>query len=693
MHHQLHPARVVEEALEHDIRVGGHEAEAVARGAHVGGQLARPRLRQGALPAQAADERVLVVQPLRDLAAQAAHLLRKLDRAPGRFPQPEGHGGRRAVGVHHTHRALLHAADAPRGGAQQEDVPRRALHGEILVHRAHGDVLRLGHDAVVAHLGDDAAVVEGGQPRPPPSAHHAVDAVAVDERGRAAGPLADALRQHGHDLVEGLARERREGRGAAHERVEGVLRPGLAGALGHDLLGQHVERRVRRRDAVQPPRAHRPHERRAFHQLVARGGEEASVRAQPEGVAGAPDALQQRGDAARRPHLADEVDAADVDAQLQRGRRHQRLQVARLQAPLHLQAALFGDAAVVAGHGLLAQPLGQVLGDALGEGARVHEHERRAALAHQLREAVVDVGPLLARGHGLEVARRRLHVQLEVALVPEVHDGGGAPRSGEEARDQLDRALRGGEADARGRALRHVVETREAERQVAAAPVPRERVNLVHDDRAHAAQGLARALRREHEEERFGRGHEDVRRAARHRLAHGRGRVPRAHGDRDGRQGAAPFRRQRAHLRQRLLEVALDVVAERLQGRDVDDARDRLQLARLGIAHEPVDAGEEGGERLAGAGGRGHERRLAREDAGPALGLRVGGALEAALEPVAHDGVEGGQRPAAGGRVVGVVAREHAYAIIPESRRSRERTRWRTMPAWSSTSACTCPIC
>ncbi len=61
------------------------------------------------------------------------------------------------------------------------------------------------------------------------AAQHAVDAVAVHQRRRAAGALADALRQHLDDLVEVLALEVAVGPGAADEVEEVVLGPVLAG--------------------------------------------------------------------------------------------------------------------------------------------------------------------------------------------------------------------------------------------------------------------------------------------------------------------------------------------------------------------------------------------------------------------------------------------------------------------------------
>ena len=223
------------------------------------------------------------------------------------------------MGVDDAHGALLDAGDAPGRGAEEEDVARGALHGEVLVDRADGDVLRLGDDAVVAHLGDDAAVVERGQARSAAPADDAVDAVAVDEGPGGAGAVADARREHGHDLVERLALQFGEGSGLADEGVEGVFGPGLAGGLGHDLLGEHVERGGQGVDAVEASRVHRADEGGALDELVTGGGEEAAVRAEAEGVAGAADALQEGGDAAGRADLADEVDGADVDAELEGG--------------------------------------------------------------------------------------------------------------------------------------------------------------------------------------------------------------------------------------------------------------------------------------------------------------------------------------------------------------------------------------
>ncbi len=94
----------------------------------------------------------------------------------------------------------------------------------------------------------------------------------------------------------------------------------------------------------------------------------------------------ERGDA----DLADQLDVADIDAQLQRGGGHQHLQFAALEALLGVEAQLLGQAAVVRGHRLLAEPVGEMARDPLGHAPRVDEHQGGAVRAGQFGEAVVD---------------------------------------------------------------------------------------------------------------------------------------------------------------------------------------------------------------------------------------------------------------------------------------------------------------
>ena len=82
----------------------------------------------------------------------------------------------------------------------------------------------------------------------------------------------------------------------------------------------------------------------------------------------------------------------------------------------------FDEAAVVAGDGLLAQDLRELRGDALGHLARVHEHECRAVLAHQLGQAAVDLLPLLVGADGRERRRRHLDREVERPEAAGVHE-------------------------------------------------------------------------------------------------------------------------------------------------------------------------------------------------------------------------------------------------------------------------------
>jgi hypothetical protein len=109
-----------------------------------------------------------------------------------------------------------------------------------------------------------------------------------------------------------------------------------------------------------------------------------------------------------------------------------------------------------------------------------------------------------------------------------------------------------------------------------------DRVHLVEDQRIDAAQQLPRA-RREQQEERLGRRDQDVRRLTEYRRALLLRRVPRADGDAE----------LRPETGERAAEVPLDVVVERLERRDVEQAETVSRSRR-----QAVDGREERSERL-----------------------------------------------------------------------------------------------
>jgi hypothetical protein len=141
--------------------------------------------------------------------------------------------------------------------------------------------------------------------------------VAMDVRRASAAAGAEAFGEHAHDGVELLARQRTVRVRSAHQGVQRILVPFLAGDLGDDLLGQHVERLHRLHQRVELAAPDAIEQRRAFDQVVAAGGKEARLGRAAHRVAGTAGTLQEGGDRARRGELADQVDVADVDAELQ----------------------------------------------------------------------------------------------------------------------------------------------------------------------------------------------------------------------------------------------------------------------------------------------------------------------------------------------------------------------------------------
>ena len=160
-----------------------------------------------------------------------------------------------------------------------------------------------------------------------------------------------------------------------------------------------------------------------------------------------------------------------------------------------------------------------------------------------------------------------------------------------------------------------------------------DRVDLVHDHGLRLGERLARP-RGQHQVQRLGRRDQDVGRPPQQRLALLLGRVAGADPDPD--RAPRPGSPVERHA-----QVALDVVAERLQRGDVDHPVRLLRLSahpavRLRTIGHLIDRPEERRQRLARPRGRRDQRALAAGDRRPALRLRRRGLAERALEPVAN---------------------------------------------------------
>ena len=89
-----------------------------------------------------------------------------------------------------------------------------------------------------------------------------------------------------------------------------------------------------------------------------------------------------------------------------------------------------------------------------------------------------------------------------------------------------------------------------------------------------------------------------------------------------------------------LLEVFLYVVAERFQRRDVEHLRMVIEFTRKGLFEEVIDAGEKGGERLAGAGRRSNENISPRLNSRPSLRLDIGRVADCRIKPFGNERVK-----------------------------------------------------
>ena len=492
---------------------------------------------------------------------------------PRRLGVPERDARRRAVGVLDAHDPGLDAPDPPRRRAEQEDVAREALDREVLVHLPDGHALRLGDHRVLRRVGDRPAPGERRDARAAPALHAPVHAVAVEERGGAARRRRDPVREHPHDRVEVLPRERAVRPGPPDEREEPVLVDRAARRLGHDLLREDVERRVADGDRLEPRAPEPAHERRALDELVAAQGEETPLRRAARGRAprgrcaaarvaiapGEPSWTTTSTSPTSMPSSSEAVATTARSAPvLSRSsaasrRSRERLPWCAATAPSPSRSA----------SACAARSASRRVPD---------EDERRAVLPHDRGDAVVGLGPELLRRDRRELVPGDLDRDVEPAAPPDLDDRAARPSGAvhalgadEEARDLGDGIDGGGEADALRPPARERLEPLEREREVRAALVAGERVDLVHDHGLDAAERRPAALAREQEVERLGGRDEDVGRPVEEAAARGGGRVAGANRHPELWRREPGGERRRADLRERRLEVLRDVVPERTQ--------------------------------------------------------------------------------------------------------------------------------
>ena len=111
-------------------------------------------------------------------------------------------------------------------------------------------------------------------------------------------------------------------------------------------------------------------------------------------------------------------------------------------------------------------------------------------------------------------------------------------------------------------------------------------VNFVDDYRVNAAQNGAAFFRREQNVERFGRGHQNVRRTREHRAAFVHQRVAGAHANANFGHQQAALAGHLQNFAERSFQIFLDVVAKGLERRNVKDFGAIVERAAKGFAHQ-----------------------------------------------------------------------------------------------------------
>ena len=318
---------------------------------------------------------------------------------------------------------------------------------------------------------------------------------------------------------------------------------------------------------------------------------------------------------------------------------------------------------------ILAHPLAQLMRDPLSQRSPIDEDQRRLVLQDQLRQPVVDRAPVLVRRQRLQRSVRGLDPQLQLPPMPAIKNLAGQcpPRliqARQERCDLIHRPLRRRQSDPRRPTLRRVIKARQRQRQVRPPLVRHDRVNLIHDHRPHRAQNLARAPRRQHQVQRLRRRDQNLRRPLDNLLALGRCRIARAQPYPNLRNRDVPLRSQLLNLAQRLLQVALNVVRQRLQRRDIQNPHLIRQLAALvnALADQLIDPGQKRRQRLARPGRSRNQTVLPRPNRRPTYLLSLRSPRKPPQKPLTDDAVEAGKHAAVGAVLVHLLQNNRGQA-------------------------------
>ena len=563
-----------------------------------------------------------------------------------RLADPERQRRRHAARVLHEYLVHLDLLHAVRGVAELENVAGHALECEVLADRADAQALGVQHDVVVELVRDHAGVGHGREPRAAPRAQPPVDRVVVQVGRAPAAPGRVALGEHLQYLLEFLRGQIRVRLRAAESRQQLVHAPFAAGDFRDDLLREHIQRllpargscRARRAGRCRGGRCTRPGRRATAETAAPSASRRSAWPARPTRCSnaeinrGEPIWQTRSMSPMSMPSSSEEVaTSARSWPAFSRVSARNRCSLERL--PWWSRDVLGADA------------LGEVARRALGEAPVVDENQRRPVRLDQLREPVVQLVPDLVRHHRLERRARQLQREVALAHVAGVHD--------------LDVGLavrRPGSAPCpRAASLsRRVRRARAACRRARpAAPATASGASRACCPRPSAARPRSRCLtlfsiaRPDSEVSRMKSDSGVVTRMCggvlRMRLRSKAEVSPVRTASRIGTSSTPMLEELVADAGERLLEVLLDVVRERLQRRDVEDVHLVREPLRKALDDQVIDCGQECRQRLARPGRRCDQRVTVPGRDRPGAGLRLRGRGKAAAEPPGDGRVEAGE--------------------------------------------------
>ena len=251
---------------------------------------------------------------------------------------------------------------------------------------------------------------------------------------------------------------------------------------GEDVLGEDVERAGAEDLGVELARVDRVQRGLRLEIFEAVAGDDHALRGLVEAVVGAADALEQARRPLGRAHLADEVDIAPVDAEVEAGGGDERAQAAVAHRAFDLAPRFEREAAVVdADRQDLVVDRPQVLEDQFGEAAGVAEDERGLVLLDQLHHLFRGIAPRMPRPWHAALGDEDRQVGLGAGVALDQPHRVDVGVGGEPAAIGLGVADRRAEADA-AQVGGERLEPGERQAEQVAALLAGEGVDLVDDD-------------------------------------------------------------------------------------------------------------------------------------------------------------------------------------------------------------------